>query len=64
MDFLDKLPLNGLKTTIGLIASVLCLGAMAADFVDVQTGLVILGVIQTWTGVALAHKANKIKRGV
>ncbi len=62
--FLDTLPLNGIKTGLGILGSVLTLGAMAADFLDVQTGLIVLGVIQTWTGVALAHKADKLKRGV
>lgn len=62
-EFLNKLPLNNWKTEAGVAMNILVLGLWGTNVIDSDTALFFIGMIQTWTGVALAHRIEKKTAG-
>ena len=56
---LDKLPLNELKTIIGIVATAMTILAYASGNIDLNTADNLIAATLTLTGVGIGHKILK-----
>ncbi len=55
--------LDGLKSYIGMIAYGFGEVSVSMGWIDPATWAKILPVVLAWTGIGIAHKLDKIKKG-